>query len=109
MLVPIWVFAVLWPDVLPARNNPVFSLTVHNASSSPYTLRVMTVVALVFTPIVLAYQAWTYWVFRARVTGEDVAGDGYGGVSTSRREGTPRRDARRRRSAQPTPSQSQRQ
>ncbi len=79
-LVPIWVFAVLWPNVLPARNNSLFSLTVYNASSSPYTLRVMTVVALVFTPIVLAYQAWTYWVFRARVTGEDVAGDGYGGV-----------------------------
>ncbi len=78
-LVPIWVFAALWPDVLPARNNPAFSLTVYNADSSPYTLRVMTVVALIFTPIVLAYQAWTYWVFRARVTGADVSGDGYGG------------------------------
>jgi cytochrome d ubiquinol oxidase subunit II len=62
----------LWPDVLPARNNAAFSLTVHNASSSPYTLKVMTVVALVFTPIVLVYQAWTYWIFRARVTGETV-------------------------------------
>jgi cytochrome bd ubiquinol oxidase subunit II len=40
---------------------------VHAASSSHYTLSVMTVVALIFTPIVLAYQAWTYWVFRARV------------------------------------------
>jgi cytochrome d ubiquinol oxidase subunit II len=79
-LVPIWVFAALWPFVLPARNHPAFSLTVYNASSSSYTLRVMTVVALVFTPIVLAYQAWTYWVFRARVTGSDVAGDGYGGL-----------------------------
>jgi cytochrome d ubiquinol oxidase subunit II len=67
----VWVFAALWPDVLPARNNPAWSLTVHNASSSPYTLRVMTVVALVMTPIVLAYQAWSYWVFRARVTGPD--------------------------------------
>jgi len=42
---------------------------VDNASSSPYTLKVMTVVALVFTPVVLAYQAWTYWVFRRRVGG----------------------------------------
>ena len=78
LLVPVWEFACLWPAVLPARNNPAFSLTVHNASSSPYTLKVMTVVALVMTPIVLAYQAWSYWVFRARVSGGDV-GDGYGG------------------------------
>jgi len=83
-LVPIWVFSALWPNVLPARNNPVFSLTVYNASSSFYTLRVMTVVALLFTPIVLAYQAWTYWVFRARVTGADVAGDAYGLVARAR-------------------------
>jgi len=79
LLVPIWLFACLWPDVLPARNDSALSLTVHNASSSPYTLRVMTIVALVMTPIVLAYQAWSYWVFRARVTGADVAGaDSYG-------------------------------
>ena len=78
LLVPIWAFACLWPDVLPARNNAAFSLTVHNASSSHYTLVVMTVVALLMTPIVLAYQAWSYWVFRARVTGADL-GEGYGG------------------------------
>jgi cytochrome d ubiquinol oxidase subunit II len=83
-LVPVWVFAALWPYVLPARNNAAFSLTVYNANSSPYTLRVMMVVALIFTPIVLVYQAWTYWVFRARVTGADVAGDGYGGGIVAR-------------------------
>ena len=66
-LVPVWVFACLWPNVLPANNGAGLSLTVHAASSSHYTLGVMTVVALIFTPIVLAYQAWTYWVFRARV------------------------------------------
>jgi cytochrome d ubiquinol oxidase subunit II len=66
-LVPVWVFSVLWPNVLPSRTNEAFSLTVHNASSSHYTLVVMTIVALAVTPIVLAYQAWTYWVFRARV------------------------------------------
>jgi cytochrome bd ubiquinol oxidase subunit II len=64
-------FVALWPDVLPstvdaARN----SLTVHNASSSPYTLRVMTWVAALATPVVLAYQGWTYWVFRTRLTRE---------------------------------------
>ena len=61
--------------MLPARNGTAFSLTVHNASASHYTLVVMTVVALIFTPIVLAYQAWTYWVFRARVGAASVGGD----------------------------------
>jgi cytochrome bd ubiquinol oxidase subunit II len=81
LLVPVWVFACLWPDVLPARNHAAFSLTVHNASSTPYTLKVMTVVALVMTPIVLVYQAWSYWVFRARVTGADAGEGGYGSSS----------------------------
>jgi cytochrome d ubiquinol oxidase subunit II len=67
LLIPVWVFACLWPNVLPASNSAVFNLTADQASSSPHTLRVMTGVALVVTPIVLAYQAWTYWVFRARV------------------------------------------
>jgi cytochrome d ubiquinol oxidase subunit II len=75
-LVPIWAFAALWPDVLPARNDASLSLTVHNASSTHYTLVVMTVVALIFTPAVVAYQAWAYWVFRARVTGRTA--DAYG-------------------------------
>ena len=78
LLVPIWVFACLWPDVLPDRGSSARSLTVHNASSSHYTLAVMTVVALIFTPIVLVYQAWTYWVFRARVGVASVGSDPYG-------------------------------
>ncbi len=65
-------FLALHPDVMPARNNPLFSLTVDNASSSAYTLRVMTVVALLLTPIVLGYQAWSYWVFRKRLARDDV-------------------------------------
>ncbi|MCW2497608.1 cytochrome d ubiquinol oxidase subunit II [Jatrophihabitans sp.] len=77
LLVPVWVFSALWPDVLPARNSAALSLTVHNASSSHYTLVVMTVVALLFTPIVIAYQAWTYWVFRARVGAASVGHGGY--------------------------------
>jgi cytochrome d ubiquinol oxidase subunit II len=67
LLIPIWVFACLWPNVLPASGGTGGSLSVDAASSSPHTLRIMTGVALVVTPIVLAYQAWTYWVFRARV------------------------------------------
>jgi cytochrome d ubiquinol oxidase subunit II len=62
-------FGSLYPDVLPSSTNPAFSLTVDNASSSPYTLRVMSWVAVLFTPLVLAYQGWTYWVFRRRVGG----------------------------------------
>jgi len=61
-------FLALHPDVMPSSTNPAFSLTVTNASSSHYTLTVMSWVALIFTPLVLLYQGWTYWVFRARVT-----------------------------------------
>ncbi len=61
------VFAVLYPRVMISTLNPAGNLTIYNASSSPYTLRVMTIVAAVFVPVVLAYQAWTYWVFRKRI------------------------------------------
>jgi cytochrome d ubiquinol oxidase subunit II len=44
-----------------------YDLTIGNAASAPYTLKVMTIVALIFTPLVLVYQGWSYWVFRARV------------------------------------------
>jgi cytochrome d ubiquinol oxidase subunit II len=66
-------FGNLWPSVLPSTTNGGFSLTVTNASSSPYTLGVMSWVALFGTPIVLLYQSWTYWVFRKRVTGRPVS------------------------------------
>jgi cytochrome bd ubiquinol oxidase subunit II len=61
-------FGALYPDVLPASNDAANSLTTTNASSTPYTLEIMTWVAVFFTPVVLAYQAWTYWVFRNRVS-----------------------------------------
>ncbi|MCW2718742.1 cytochrome d ubiquinol oxidase subunit II [Pseudonocardia sp.] len=60
-------FIALYPDVLPSTTNPAHSLTVQNASSSPYTLTIMTWVAGIFLPIVLLYQAWTYWVFARRI------------------------------------------
>jgi cytochrome d ubiquinol oxidase subunit II len=63
-------FHGLFPRVLVSSLNPAWSLTIANASSTPYTLRTMTIVALIFVPIVLAYQAWNYYVFRARVTGK---------------------------------------
>lgn len=63
----VMLFGSLYPDVLPSTIDPAYSLTVDNASSADYTLKVMTVVALVMTPVVLLYQAWTYWIFRKRV------------------------------------------
>ena len=61
-------FGSLYPNVLPSTVDAANSLTTTNAASTPYTLKIMTWVAVVFTPIVLAYQSWTYWVFRKRVT-----------------------------------------
>ncbi len=63
----IMVFAGLYPRILISSLNPAYSLTISNASSTPYTLTVMTIVAVVFVPIVLAYVGWTYWVFRQRL------------------------------------------
>ncbi|MCL4252018.1 MAG: cytochrome d ubiquinol oxidase subunit II [Anaerolineae bacterium] len=60
------IFGTLFPRVMPSTLG--FDLTIYNASSSEYTLQVMTVIALTVVPIVLAYQAWTYWVFRKRLT-----------------------------------------
>jgi cytochrome d ubiquinol oxidase subunit II len=61
-------FGTLFPRVLPSTLNAAYDLTIYNASSSQYTLQVMSVIALTLVPIVLAYQAWTYWVFRKRLT-----------------------------------------
>ena len=61
-------FAALFPDVMPSTLDPAYSLTTTNASATHYTLKIMTGVALVFTPLVLMYQGWTYWVFRRRIS-----------------------------------------
>ena len=60
-------FAALFPDVMPSSLDPAWSLTTTNASATDYTLTVMTWVAAFFTPLVLLYQGWTYWVFRRRI------------------------------------------
>ncbi|WP_295012981.1 cytochrome d ubiquinol oxidase subunit II [uncultured Microbacterium sp.] len=60
-------FSALFPNVLPSTIDAANSLTIQNASSTPYTLQIMSWTALVAMPLVLAYQAWTYWVFRKRV------------------------------------------
>lgn len=65
-------FGSLFPDLVPSTLNPDWSLTIHNASSSPYTLKIMTWAALVFAPLVVIYQAWTYWVFSKRISAERI-------------------------------------
>lgn len=70
VLATVMVFAGLYPNLIPASNNPELSITIMNASSSPYTLKVMTIVAVILVPIVLFYQIWTYKVFKDRVSVE---------------------------------------
>jgi len=60
-------FLGLFPDVMPTSLSDGVSLTTSNAAATHYTLTIMTVVAVIFTPLVLAYQAWSYWVFRKRI------------------------------------------
>lgn len=66
-------FNALYPRVMPSSLGRAFDLTIHNASSTDYTLKTMTVVAVIMTPLVLLYQGWTYWVFRKRVSAGQIA------------------------------------
>ncbi|MEW2412264.1 cytochrome d ubiquinol oxidase subunit II [Streptomyces sp. NPDC046866] len=66
-------FLTLFPNVMPSSLDDAWSLTVTNASSSPYTLKIMTWLAAVATPLVLLYQGWTYWVFRKRIGTQHIA------------------------------------
>ena len=61
----------LYPNVMVSSTNPAYNLTVHNTASGGYSLKVMTVVVIIFLPVVLAYQTWTYYVFRRRVSREE--------------------------------------
>jgi cytochrome bd ubiquinol oxidase subunit II len=72
VLVIVMLFGDLYPNLVPSTLNPDWSLTIYNASSSPYTLKVMTWAAVIFAPLVIAYQAWTYWVFRQRISAERI-------------------------------------
>jgi cytochrome bd-type quinol oxidase subunit 2 len=65
------IFVDLYPNLMVSSTSPAYNLTVHNAASTPYSLNAMTVVVVVFLPLVLIYQAWTYYVFRRRVSASD--------------------------------------
>ncbi len=73
-------FLTLFPNVMPSSLNDEWSLTVTNASSSPYTLKIMTWCAAIATPIVMLYQGWTYWVFRKRIGTQHIAADAAAGA-----------------------------
>jgi cytochrome d ubiquinol oxidase subunit II len=62
------IFVGLYPNVMVSSTNPAYNLTVHNTASNPYSLDAMTIIVLIFLPLVLAYQSWTYYVFRRRVS-----------------------------------------
>ena len=70
----VMLFSALFPYVMPSTIDPAYSLTIQNASSTPYTLTIMSWTALIALPLVLAYQSWTYWVFRKRVTRSSIEG-----------------------------------
>ena len=70
VLTQVTFFTMIFPNVMISSTNPAYSLTITNASSSQYTLTVMSVIALIFVPIVLAYQGWTYYMFRKRISND---------------------------------------
>jgi len=68
ILTQVTFFSMTFPNVMLSTTDPANSLTIYNASSSQYTLTVMSIIALIFVPIVLAYQGWTYYMFRKRIS-----------------------------------------
>jgi cytochrome d ubiquinol oxidase subunit II len=65
------IFVDLYPNVMVSSTSPAYNLTVHNTASPPYSLKAMTIVVIIFLPLVLAYQVWTYYVFRRRVSASE--------------------------------------
>jgi cytochrome bd ubiquinol oxidase subunit II len=65
-------FGVLYPNLVPSTLNAQWNVTIYNASSTPYTLKIMTWVTAIMAPLTVVYQAWTYWVFRQRISAEQI-------------------------------------
>jgi cytochrome bd ubiquinol oxidase subunit II len=70
--VVILLFGALYPNLVPSTLNPQWSVTIDNASSTPYTLKIMTWAAAIFAPLTMLYQGWSYWVFRQRISAERI-------------------------------------
>lgn len=70
--VVVLLFGALYPNLVPSTLNPQWSVTIENASSTPYTLKIMTWAAVIFAPLAMVYQGWTYWVFRQRISADRI-------------------------------------
>ena len=70
--VVVLLFGSMFPNLLPSTLNPDWSVTIYNGSSTPYTLAIMSWASLTMLPIIIGYQAWTYWVFRRRITADAI-------------------------------------
>lgn len=70
--VVILLFGSLYPNLVPSTLNQQWNVTIYNASSTPYTLKIMTWVTAFFAPLTVVYQAWTYWVFRQRISSDQI-------------------------------------
>ena len=70
--VVVLLFGALYPNLVPSTLNKQWSLTIYNASSTPYTLKIMTWVTAIMAPLTVIYQAWSYWVFRQRISAERI-------------------------------------
>jgi cytochrome bd ubiquinol oxidase subunit II len=70
--VVVLLFGALYPNLVPSTLNKQWSVTIYNASSTPYTLKIMTWVTVIMTPLTVVYQGWTYWVFRQRISAERI-------------------------------------
>ena len=81
-------FVALFPVLLPSTTNPDWSLTTTNAASTPLTLQIMTVAAVIFLPVVLLYTAWNYWVFRRRISASQIP-PAHDPLAASHAPGTP--------------------
>lgn len=65
-------FGALYPNLIISSIDTANNLTIVNASSSPYTLTIMSWAAALTAPVVVVYQAWTYWVFRQRISSAQI-------------------------------------
>ncbi len=70
--VAVLLFGSLYPNLMPSTLDPAFDITIYNGSSTPYTLKIMSWASLTLLPLVVGYQAWTYWVFRRRITADAI-------------------------------------
>jgi len=70
--VVVLLFGSMYPNLLPSTLNPEWSVTIYNGSSTPYTLKIMSWASLTLLPLIIGTQAWTYWVFRRRITADAI-------------------------------------